>query len=561
MCSTSCLVRLDLPKMPDRSTFLSVNFWRTMLTLSLGILIALSVWFRVMKLDNIPGVNGDEAWYGIQAQRMLAGEAFDWLTPSRVPLNPMHIGPLALALMIFEPEFWVLRIPSVLSGLILIPVAYFSLSNAFDRFTARCVTLLICIHPICISQSRFGWDASHTALASLMVIRYALTGMESKSAIWFGIAILVHPTNIFLLPLIILLLISAGDFRNRDSITYSISRKVLGSRPAMQLIAISVVILVVAAIYCTFRMIQSRHGFPIQSTKSLLHIINGVSTYNYIIGNSNDRIRPVFDIVSLASIAFTVAFGTIHFLRTRFWEPISLLIGMACAIGLILPISNFRALLNERYLFFILIPFFIYLALCLRAIVTVLEAKNIRNPDLIVMTTLAISCALSLKTFQVVYFGNLYSGIAGHRCFVTAPIEPKRQSWSAILEDSKLLRNIVLPNSKMQRKISVLTTDWWLQQPLQYLADVRNDVEITSLRLDGFPEREPNDAEHQSRRIIEFLREGGYVVCFRNDFIDRTITRMIPESQLTVFDVLDFRNEVLIRIFRLHRTDPSSLVR
>ena len=33
-------------------------------------------------LGRLPGVNGDEAWYGVQVLRLLSGEAVDWRTPT-----------------------------------------------------------------------------------------------------------------------------------------------------------------------------------------------------------------------------------------------------------------------------------------------------------------------------------------------------------------------------------------------------------------------------------------------------------------------------------------------
>lgn len=43
------------------------------LTLNVAVLLAVALVFRFWKLENLPGINGDEAWYGIQAQTLLEG--------------------------------------------------------------------------------------------------------------------------------------------------------------------------------------------------------------------------------------------------------------------------------------------------------------------------------------------------------------------------------------------------------------------------------------------------------------------------------------------------------
>ena len=59
-------------------------------------LVLAAVWLRGHALENIPGVNGDEAWYGVKAWQMLHDATVDWHTPTGNPLNPLFIGPLAL---------------------------------------------------------------------------------------------------------------------------------------------------------------------------------------------------------------------------------------------------------------------------------------------------------------------------------------------------------------------------------------------------------------------------------------------------------------------------------
>src|SRR5882672_8140601 len=57
-------------------------------------LIVVGAWFRVWRLDRVPGLNGDEAWSGVQALKFLHGESVSWQTPTGNPLNVFFLGPL-----------------------------------------------------------------------------------------------------------------------------------------------------------------------------------------------------------------------------------------------------------------------------------------------------------------------------------------------------------------------------------------------------------------------------------------------------------------------------------
>ncbi|MBI3467641.1 MAG: hypothetical protein HY000_31925 [Planctomycetes bacterium] len=75
--------------MVSRSTNLQPLMCHQQLWPWLWSLLGVSLCFRVLWLHRIPGINGDEAWYGVQVQRWLAGGSSSFLTPSRLPVNPM----------------------------------------------------------------------------------------------------------------------------------------------------------------------------------------------------------------------------------------------------------------------------------------------------------------------------------------------------------------------------------------------------------------------------------------------------------------------------------------
>src|SRR5262245_43747402 len=80
-------------------------------------LVAVSVALRVWLLGRLPGVNGDEAWMGVQAQRWLRG-SIAWRTPTGNLINPFFFVPEVVLHALFRPSFTLLRVPAVISGLL-----------------------------------------------------------------------------------------------------------------------------------------------------------------------------------------------------------------------------------------------------------------------------------------------------------------------------------------------------------------------------------------------------------------------------------------------------------
>ena len=170
----------------------------------LGLVLTGAVVARVWHLGSLPGINGDEAWYGVQAMRFLNGQPVSWFTPSGLPVNPFFTGLELPFLLIFEPRFWILRAPALISGLLAVLLADVLGRRAVGRTSARIAALILAVLPIAIGYSRFGWDASQTPLFGVLAVTAALSGHTWGMALAFGAGLLVHPTNAFLFPALLL---------------------------------------------------------------------------------------------------------------------------------------------------------------------------------------------------------------------------------------------------------------------------------------------------------------------------------------------------------------------
>lgn len=169
-------------------------------------LVAVAVWFRGYLLGNIPGVNGDEAWHGVEAWRITHDSAVHWNTPTGNPVNPLFVGPLAILHLWLPPSIELLRSMAVASGLAALAINWFCCRWVFDRRTAAISTVLLAILPINIAYSRFGWDASQSLTVTLPAVYLALAAVRfpehfgrciGASVFALTIAFWVHPTNVF----------------------------------------------------------------------------------------------------------------------------------------------------------------------------------------------------------------------------------------------------------------------------------------------------------------------------------------------------------------------------
>jgi len=189
-------------------------------------LLAAGVWLRLQLLGNLPGLNGDEAWYGVQAMRLLRGEGCQLSTPTGNPLNPLFFGPVVLAHWLFGPSIAVLRSVAVLSGLAALVVNWALCRRVFGRRTAVVSTVMLAVLPAGVAYSRFAWDASQSVLVTLPVWYLSVGALAhwqrrrrwlSAASVCLLVALLVHPANVFALAAPLAAGVTAWEVRRRSA--------------------------------------------------------------------------------------------------------------------------------------------------------------------------------------------------------------------------------------------------------------------------------------------------------------------------------------------------------
>jgi len=181
---------------------------RSILTLFLIAVAIAALALRLAFLDTLPGVNGDEAWYGLWVLRCVNEGVCPLRTPSGNLVNPFYMVLVAVfQTVIGIPSVLALRLPAVVGGLGFIAAAYGVCRAAIGRNAALIYALLAATLPIDIAYSRYGWDTAEMGLAATLVLATALQGRWLLSVLALAASLLVHPTGVFLLPIMLMLLL------------------------------------------------------------------------------------------------------------------------------------------------------------------------------------------------------------------------------------------------------------------------------------------------------------------------------------------------------------------
>ena len=422
-----------------------------MLLLAAVLLIAAA--FRLYALGRLPGVNGDEAWYGVQVQRWLAGETVDWRTPTGNFPGPLQFGLLAALQSLFPPSFALLRIPALISSLGAMALAYAIGRRFFGPAAGNAALVLMAILPINIAYARFGWDPSHSGLVVLAALYAALDRRPYLSALAFAFAILVHPTNVFAAPLLALSYLGVEwEGRGRrawgDAILYG----------AMLLLAA----LTLAAIIAGGTAATNLRGIGERLTSGgewllfptlFIRLLTGDTVLTYVAGEGWETARRFADLLVVVSLAGLLAAGVAKGWG-RFGRGAGLVAGWLATLLMFFILAGSDALRPhvERYGFVLVAPTAIVVAVL---IAKCLPKRGLLRPGLLIPA----AAVPLLGAFWAGYFQPLAAGSPEqHRAFWTGREEPKQAAYERIVAEAPSPGTLIVAE------------DWWLKWPIAYLA-------------------------------------------------------------------------------------------
>jgi 4-amino-4-deoxy-L-arabinose transferase-like glycosyltransferase len=453
--------------------------WRTLLIANVIALLGVAVWLRAARLESVPGVNGDEAWIGVQAQLWLRGEAITWRTPTRNPINPFFFFPQALGHALFQPSFAVLRAPAVVSGLLALLMNLLWAWRVFGRTTAVCSTLLLAVLPLNIAYSRFAWDASQSLLASLVVLYLTIECVRAGQrrvlhllAVGLALvaAVLVHPTNIFLAPIPAI----ACAWLWREELK-RISLRCWQWRNGVP--AVIGGLLTCGVVYAVAgRWIGVAVGRLLNPAAAPQFVFNcgrllsGTTVYQFIAGSHTAAASTVVDLIVCGCIAAALFSLWRRAKRERETAHLLIMAGWTVSMTGFFLIAGPEAMAPhfERYSIWLIGPTCLLLTISIVPALTRGDARG-RAAQLV---ALSVAWCLLLD-FHSSCFGRFAAtGGDSHATFRTGRVEPKLAAFERVLDSS--------PSRCPARPIWIITSEWWNYWPIRYLATAEQEIRVES---------------------------------------------------------------------------------
>jgi 4-amino-4-deoxy-L-arabinose transferase-like glycosyltransferase len=135
--------------------------WLEVATVTALTLLALIL--RAAALDIVPyTLGGDEAWHGLLARQVLAGELRNPFTMGYMSMPTLFYWPLSWSLWLAGDDIVGLRLPAALAGAVTVPVLYLFARDLWGRRTALLSSLFLVAYDYHIHYSRLGannvWD-------------------------------------------------------------------------------------------------------------------------------------------------------------------------------------------------------------------------------------------------------------------------------------------------------------------------------------------------------------------------------------------------------------------
>jgi hypothetical protein len=499
--------------------------------------IAASIFFRIYQLDHIPGLSGDESALAVVSKALLSGDSTRIRTGTGNLFHPAFHGLVFVVNAIAAPSSFVLRVPSLVFGVLCVLLAYPLLHRLLGRRVALFATLLISTLPLHIAYSRLSQGTALTPLISLLCIYFALRGDWIKTTLVGLLAIWVHPTNIFLAP--ILIAPFADDFvewrtaRDEGVQSSDVTRVLLAFAAIGVAVASTVVVVSPLATSMTTSLTD---GVIARATNPALFgtfvalygdLLSGTTIYRYFVGNDpSAEIHAAFFWAVFIPVA---VLGTYRLWQTGNRKWLFMIAGLLLSLVSFYLVAGPRSISPhyERWAAFLTVPSCVLFAVLLGSLAT-----GARSAAIVQFAVLAISIAL-LASFHIHYFVGMQSGEGQHRAYRTGNIDPKEQALLYIDE----IRN-------RQQQTLIIAEDWWVYWPMRYLA----------LGYDGYFVAPQNPKDHPwfvtEREVPDFpIPEAErFFVTFAGSPFDQHI-RQLEEMDRPI-DVYGYSNVPILRIYR-----------
>jgi 4-amino-4-deoxy-L-arabinose transferase-like glycosyltransferase len=484
---------------------------------------------RVIDLDRIPGLSGDEAFYGLQAWGASHGQEITRSTPTGLPLNPLFWTWEIPLLAVTGPAVWIARAPAVLAGIAAVAACWWGLKTPLGPATALRSAALLAALPTAIGYSRFGWDQSQATVLAVLALAFALRADTTRLAATVGLALVVHLANVFVVavalpPLLVAVWSQASWSKRRRWITLFCA--VLAS-------------LLIVAWVSRLNPQSSRFGPSdrlavtsiVRYGIDIMRFLDGQTLYEWWAGPFDPVLSGRRVAVAGVLLVMLMAGGLLALVRRKAWDRLAIVTGTGLGFAGLYVAAGPDVLgpLTTRYGLILLAPGAIAAAVLLTAIDGGARAGHI--------ATIAVGLLLLMDFHANVIERVHETGGDGQPAFRAGPVEPKAAALAIIREDIA---------RRGERAGAILAEDWWTLMPLKYLASGVEGLKVSpwvgvgaSLGTSKFTDRQ--------------MDQGAYVVGFRGGPLERAVLARYDRARLWRRATRDFGGRELVVIIRVER--------
>jgi hypothetical protein len=446
-----------------------------------AVLLGTAVWFRLLRLGSVPGLSGDEGWWGVQALAWLSGRPYEPRTTSGNPIDLFFLVPVALLHATGSPSFALLRLVPALANVLALVVGFFFVRRLFDETTAWIHTGALAVLPTAIAHSRICQDPSQSVFWTSLVVYLALLGAKERTAAWrwlagalvlFPVALWTHPTNVFVAPFLLLPIVAALGPRVPDSRRARIGLAIatafaLGAGLVVAWLAFAGAARAYPSLdrpwlsLTAARLVDGSQWLEFAANN--VRLLNGITVYHYFSG-ARPWALPYDAGVVLAALLVLGGF-VVAAARRRSPLDAGLIAGCAGTWLLFYAFAGPQSLRPhaERWGLCLLVPASLALARGIGAWI-----EHVPRLRWVSIGTASLAAAALLVSFHVHYFRAFaITGGRSHLTYVTAPIEPKQQALIHILG-----------RGAGSTRVEIATRQWWLYWPMAYLATQHPTVSV-----------------------------------------------------------------------------------
>jgi hypothetical protein len=493
--------------------------------------IAVGIIARTVALGRWPGLNGDESWYGVNVQEFLAGGTPFLHTGVGNPLNPIHSGLLLALSVVFDPSPALLRVPEVILGVIALVIAFPLLVKPLGQRAAMLTTVFLAISPVAVVYSRLGWDPSGSPLVTLVAIGCALRDKPAAALLSLAIAYLVHPTNIFVAPMVAAAWAPHAIGRYRQA-TDTQRARLARVAIAGAIVAIPVGVWALLRIAAnpetplpSIRMVIERVFSPamwIGRAWGVAGLVSGITSAVYVGGPPPPASVNGATAVGAAALLLPIVLGWRAFRAHTHgsWLLAGLLVTFAGFHVVAVPGALDPGL--ERYALFLIVPLVIVTAVAIGAWI---ETQRIAG---------TLAGALYVAAMVAVLIGGYFVPLASRGgdsapTYRTGAMEPKLAAFTFMAANSG------------DGPVTVVAEDWWLYWTLRYLAGVNGRIHVEPAASASIP-----GGTHPAGSIVPPVPPPTrrFVVAFVGSEFPATLTQSAP-----VFTAVDPLNRPILQVF------------